>query len=259
MVVLRDQKYPVEGGSLSFDLIRPNGEGPFPLVVFLHGGGWISGDRTMYRDEAVWLAPQGYACACIEYRLAPLYPFPTPVADAQAFVQFAKANAAELAIDPEQITAVGNSAGGHMALMLGLCPTMLNATDATIDPVNSVAAICPICDMEAPADVHFPIAMTFLEQFLDGPYSGNEETWRRASPMSYARPTDTRFLIVHGSDDDVVPVDQSRRMAATLEEHRCDVEYIEMPGEMHSFTYPGWERIRGELVRFLSQSASVRA
>lgn len=256
-MVLRDQKYPVEGGSLSFDLIRPNGEGPFPLVVFLHGGGWISGDRTMYRDEAVWLAPQGYACACIEYRLAPLYPFPTPVADAQAFVQFARSNAAELAIDPEQITAMGNSAGGHMALMLGLCPNRLDATDATIEPVNSVVAICPISDMEAPTDVHFPIAMSFLEQFMDGPYSGNEETWRRASPVSYLDQCRGRFLVLHGSDDDVVPVDQSRRLFERMRALECDIKYVELPGEMHSFTYPGWERIRSEVLAFLPQSKSV--
>ena len=138
MVVLPDQKYPVEGGELGFDFFRPEGEGPFPLVVFLHGGGWISGDRTMYRDEAIWLAPQGFACACINYRLAPLYPFPVPVADCQAFVRFARTNHETLAIDPNQITAMGNSAGGHLALMLGLCPGRFDSQDGLAERVTVV-------------------------------------------------------------------------------------------------------------------------
>jgi acetyl esterase/lipase len=251
MVVLRDQSYPIEAGSLEFDFFRPNGSGPYPLVVFLHGGGWISGDKTMYRDEALWLVPQGYACACIDYRLAPLYPFPAPVADCQAFVRYVRENAESLAIDPNKITAMGNSAGGHLALMLALCPMRMDAFDGPAERVNAVVDVCGITDLTNPTDAHYQISMSFLEQFMDGPYEGNEDKWRSASPMNYLAHAQGKFLVIHGTDDDVVPVSQSHRLVQGLTGRGLDVKYVELEGEMHSFTMQGWQQIQQELVAFL--------
>lgn len=251
MVVLRDQTYPVEGGALTYDLFRPHGEGPFPLVVFLHGGGWISGDKTMYRDEALWLVPQGYACACIDYRLAPLYPFPTPVGDCQSFVTFASENAATLAIDPNNMTAMGNSAGGHLALMLGLCPTNLVTGDPT-PTVHNVVSLCGISDLRDPGGAHYDIAMGFLEQFMDGPYEGSEERWAKASPAAYTGNAHGRFLLLHGTEDDVVPFDQGQKMADALTATGCETRFVPLPGEGHSFSFQSWETIRAEYTRFLA-------
>ena len=254
MVVLPDQKYPVEGGSLSFDFFRPDGDGPFPLVVFIHGGGWISGDRTMFRDEAIWLAPQGFACACIDYRLAPLYPFPVPVADCQNFVTFIRGKSEELKIDPNRITAMGNSAGGHLALMLGLCPNRFDSFDGPFERVSSVVDICGIADMSDPSQVHFPIATTFLEQFMDGGFVGREDIWKSASPLSYLDQAQGRFLVIHGSNDDVVPTSQSERLAEELVSRDVQCRLVVLPGEAHSFTLDGWGHIRKEYVTFLSST-----
>lgn len=253
MVVMPAQKYPVQDGSLSFDYFRPDGDGPFPLVVFLHGGGWISGDRTMYRDEAIWLVPQGYACACIDYRLAPLYPFPTPVADCQAFIRYVREGAQALAVDPNRITAMGNSAGGHLALMLGLCPRDLDRNGAAAERVNSVVDICGIADLRNPQVEHFPISMSFLEQFMDGGYQGREELWTEASPMTYLDEGQGRYLILHGTEDDVVPVSQSERLAEQLTTKGLPNRFVPLQGEMHSFTHSGWNQIRTEYTQFLSQ------
>ena len=157
MIVLPNQVYAEPGGiPLTFDFFRPDNGVP-PLLVFLHGGGWISGDKSMYREEAVWFAERGFACACISYRLAPLHPFPCAVEDALAFVRYARNEAEELQIDANRIGAMGNSAGAHLAAMLGVLP----------DRVQAVADVCGITDLTNPRDVHLPIAMAFLEQFMN--------------------------------------------------------------------------------------------
>lgn len=250
MVVLPDQPFPVSGGSLTFDFIRPDGDGPYPLVVFLHGGGWISGDKSMYRDEAVWLSQKGFACACPSYRLAPLYPFPTPVADAQAFLKYVRDNAESLQIDPRNITVVGNSAGGHLALLLGLCPTDFGG-GGTAELADKVVSICGISDLCMPAAPGFMISQSFIEQFMDCSFDGNEGKWKEASPMSYVAHATGQFLLIHGTDDDVVPIDQSRTMYKSLTDRGVRSRLVELEGEMHSFTYPGWERIRNEYLAFL--------
>ena len=256
MVVLPDQRFPVEGGSLAYDLFRPAGDGPFPLVVFIHGGGWISGDRTDYRDEALWLAPQGYACACIDYRLAPLYPYPTPVADCQRFFTFVAANAGSLGIDSEDMTVFGNSAGGHLALMCGLSATVAGTSEPAVRP-QSVVAVCAISDLRVPAESNLPLSFTFLEQFMDGGYEDREEAWAAASPVCHLEDARGRFLVVHGTEDDVVPIAQSRSLVQRLSGQGSDVEFVELQGEGHSFSWEGWSTIRQEALNFLKADQKV--
>src|SRR5436190_24123355 len=96
--------YASPGGiPLRYDFLRPAAPGIHPLIVFIHGGGWISGDRTDFRTVADVFVKQGYAAALIQYRLAPLHPFPAAVEDVQAFVRYARENAEELGIDPNRI------------------------------------------------------------------------------------------------------------------------------------------------------------
>ncbi|MBS1721963.1 MAG: alpha/beta hydrolase [Armatimonadetes bacterium] len=258
MVVLRDQDYPVSGGSLKFDFMRPDGEGPYPLVVFIHGGGWISGDKSMYREEAGWLVPQGFACACIEYRLAPLYPFPVPVADCQAFVRYARENATQLGIDRENVTAMGNSAGGHMALMLGLCQNRFDESDSLAERVDAVVDICGLTDLRNPRQANYELAMAFLEQFMDGPYEGREDVWAQASPVTYVRDVEARFLVIHGTQDEVVPIAQSEELVRLLQAQGGEVKFCPLEDEGHSFTYEGWDRIRSEYLGFLTKVRAAR-
>jgi acetyl esterase/lipase len=256
MQFLLDQSYPVPGGRLSFDLFRPEGEQEVPLVVFMHGGGWISGDKTMYRDEALWLAPQGFACACIEYRLAPLYPFPAAVADAQSFVRWARSESASLGIDPGRIVAVGNSAGGHLACMLGLADVDMDGGGPG-HKADAVVGVCPITDLRDPRAQHFPVAMAFLEQFMGGPYEADPDAWALASPLTHVSPNDRPFLLLHGTADDIVPTDQSRALVRAMHDAGIASRLVELEGEAHSFTMDGWDRVRAEYVSFLQALAPL--
>jgi len=226
-----------------FDFFRPDSEDIVPMIVLIHGGGWISGEKTIFRDEAVWLAQQGYAAACVGYRLAPLSPFPAAVQDIQAFVRFARENHADFSIDPDRIIAFGNSAGGHLAAMSGVCALELD-TDKPAERPNGVVSICAISDLRNYEDVHFPLAFSFLEQFMGGPERADPERFAQASPVFHVAEGAPPFVIVHGTDDEVVPVEQSRELYSALCSVGVPAQLHEFAGEGHSYTYEAWLRIR---------------
>lgn len=250
--MLLDQTFPIEGGNLKFDFFAPETDGVLSLVVLIHGGGWISGDRSMYRDEALWLVSQGFSCACISYRLAPLYPYPAAVADVQAFIRFARQNSAELGIDPQKIAVLGNSAGGHLAAMAGLCSKSFDP-ECAAERANAVVNICGISDLRNPHVTHHPISISFLEEFMGGAYQDDEDRWAEASPITWIKDTPPPMLIFHGTEDDVVVIDQSRALERSLTAAGGEVELVELPGEGHSFTWNSWEKMRTRYTDFLDR------
>ncbi len=114
-------EYSAVGGRQLLDIARPKtGDGPFPAVVCIHGGGFRAGSRERYRSIAYYLAQHGYVAATIDYRLSPRHQFPAAVEDSKAAVRYLRANAARFNLDPDRIGATGGSAGGHLVLMLGV-------------------------------------------------------------------------------------------------------------------------------------------
>ena len=111
----------VEGKKeLQLDLARPaNGTGPFPAVIVLPGGGWVACDRKASLPVIHKLAEEGFVAVCINYRCAPDSPCPAAIHDAKCAVRWLRANAAQYQIDPNHIAALGYSAGGHLACILG--------------------------------------------------------------------------------------------------------------------------------------------
>jgi acetyl esterase/lipase len=236
---------------LVFDFTRPATAAPAPLLVFVHGGGWISGDLTMYADEAVWAAEQGMASACISYRLAPLHTFPAAVADVQAFMRHAATASKELGIDPTRVVVVGNSAGGYLAAMAGLCPHDFGTDGAAVRP-SAVVSLSGISDLRDPDMASEPIAMTFVEQFMGGTFAELQESYGLASPVAYVDRGSPPFLVVHGDDDEIVPVAQSRQLVAALRAAGVETTYHELPGEGHSYSYPAWLGIRDLILEFVN-------
>ena len=106
---------------LMLNIARPKtGDGPFPAIVCIHGGGFRAGKREGYDGLIIRLAQKGYVAMTVSYRLAPKYQFPAAVHDTKAAVRWARANAAKYQIDPARIGTTGGSAGGHLAQFLAL-------------------------------------------------------------------------------------------------------------------------------------------
>ncbi|MBX3119521.1 MAG: alpha/beta hydrolase [Fimbriimonadaceae bacterium] len=249
MMLVPDQVYAEPLGTpLRFDLIRPDSDELLPLAILIHGGGWISGDKSDMRDLTQALGKAGFAVACPQYRLAPLHVFPAAVEDIQAFVRFARTSASEWGLDPNRIASLGNSAGGHLALMSGL-------TDAPVDGVssrvNAVVDICGITDVTVEGIRENPISIQFLEQFMGVSYGEDEARWIAASPIKTISNDAPPILIVHGDEDDIVPISQSEALVAELKRCGVDHEYHTFPGEGHSFTYDNWVKIEHTYLDFL--------
>lgn len=241
--------YSSPGGiALRYDFLQPKTSGPHPLLVFIHGGGWISGDRSDFRDVAEMFVEKGYAAALIQYRLAPLHPFPAAVEDVQAFVRYARANATELGIIPDRIASFGSSAGGHLALMLGV-------TDAPVDGVSSRANVvidyCGLTDITHYKDHHFDISWSFVEQFMPEPFEGHEDLYKQASPLAHVDKLSVPTLIVHGEVDDIVPIAQSEALDDALSAQKVPHKFIRVPGEGHGFSMAVWPELERETLAFL--------
>ncbi|WP_428310065.1 alpha/beta hydrolase [Hydrocarboniphaga sp.] len=115
-VDVSDETMPVDGGRIRLRIYKPRGKGPFPVLLFFHGGGWVGFDLDTHDALCRDLCVQaGHLVVSVEYRLAPEHPFPIPVQDCLASLQWMRDNVARLGGDPARITLCGDSAGGNLA------------------------------------------------------------------------------------------------------------------------------------------------
>ena len=121
--VTPDIEYSAPGGeSLKLDAHIPEGKGPFPAIILVHGGGWTAGHKTVNFVQALFpvLDQTGMAWFTIDYRLAPKHPYPAARVDVESAVQWVKANAKQYKVDPNKIALMGESAGGHLVNLVGV-------------------------------------------------------------------------------------------------------------------------------------------
>ena len=216
----RNIEYAIHDGvSLKAHLWKPAGDGPFPALITIHGGGWRVGGPDNYNQWGPMIAARGIAMFSISYRLTlpdnkPVWPHAP--CDVRAAIQYLRANAAELGIDPERIALMGDSAGGHLsslialagddALFDGLYPDDLHAGTSTA--VKAVISNYGVHDMvqqwmhDQAVRAHDHI----VELFLGCTPMDDRKLYFDASPMSYAlrAKNQTSFLLTHGTQDDVV-------------------------------------------------------
>ena len=195
------------GQKLLLDLYLPtNAQGPRPAVLLFHGGGWMFGNRTLERDLARFLASMGYVGATAQYRLCSKdVHHPAPVQDALAAVKFLRSKAAEYGIDPERIAAGGESAGGHLALLLGLARDHSIFKDDSFPGVSS--EISAAIDIYGPTDLAPAykgaswMVKWFFNSYLGGPPEQFSEVYEEAAPLTSVRGDAPPVLIVHGDRD----------------------------------------------------------
>ncbi len=234
----------VDGVDLTLDLYRPSSAGPHPAIVFVHGGGWTAGDKSMWEDEALRFADQGYVGISINYRLAPTYPFPAAVLDCKAAVRWLRTHAQELDVDPDQIGAMGSSAGGHLVAMLGVTDGS-EGLEGTSGDLSLSSRVQAVVDYFGPTDLTAAANSTdsAILAFLGGTCAQKPLPCWQASPVKYASPDDPPFLIVHGTKDARVPYQQSVALRDALQAVGVDVELLLLEGAGHGWrTYGTTDR-----------------
>ena len=239
----------------------PKSVGPKPLILYIHGGGWVaghtrhSGALADFPAVLARLASEGFVVASLEYRLAGEAPFPAQVQDARAALRFLKRNAARYGIDPARSGVWGGSAGGHLAAL-----TAMTCGVAVLDPVGTSAAPGSECvqaavtwygvfDFAALAASRPGQADAAAARLLacKGPCTAAD--YAPASPVTYIDAKDPPFLLIHGDDDQTVPVAQSHIAEVKLKAAGVPVEAIYIPGVDHSFIGKTAEATRAATLR----------
>lgn len=216
---------------LRLDLHVPAGDGPHPVVLWIHGGGWFEGARDELPETIApyglheRLVARGYAVADVEYRLSLEAQYPAQLTDVQAAIRWLRHFAGDLRLDPGRFATFGESAGGHLAAMAGLLGTDGTAIQAVVDWYGASDL-----DFRDPNDAYTTPAL-----LLGGPISGRRDFARWASPVHQAHAGAPPFLAVHGTGDTIAPFWQSERLAEALRAHgvRCDLHPV--PGAEHCF------------------------
>jgi acetyl esterase/lipase len=206
----------VDGQELKLDIMAPEGEGPFPVVVTIHGGAWRGGDKASNRPLMERLVEAGYVAVSPQYRFCPKVIFPAQVHDVKAAVRHVRAHASEMKADPEHIGAVGFSAGGHLSLMLGL-------TDGDDGLEGDVPAEAPSSRVQAVVNYFGPTDMAaddipsvskpLLRDFLGGTPAEKPEETKNASPLTFVTKDDPPVLTYQGTKDPLVPHTQAVKLA----------------------------------------------
>ena len=212
------------------DLYRPATDEPVPLVVFLHGGGWRAGSRRSAGPAYARLSPTpfervaqaGIAVASVDYRLSGEARWPAQLHDVKAAVRWLRSRAGELGIDADRIAAWGESAGGHLAALLGVTGSELDGDVGVRGPsaaVCAVAAWYPPTDLlELPGDNGADAMAGDSREalLLGGPLPTLPELARQASPVAHVSAAAPPFLLLHGRADRLVSYRQSDRLRDAL-------------------------------------------
>ncbi|MBI2929269.1 MAG: alpha/beta hydrolase [Verrucomicrobia bacterium] len=223
--------------SLKLDLYQPAEiRKPVPGLIFIHGGAWSGGSRDMYRYYTVRYAQRGYVAATISYRLSGEAPFPAAVQDAKCAVRWLRANAAKYHVDPDKIAAIGGSAGGHLSMMIGYAPDVpeLEGHGGHAGVSSRVAAVVNIY---GPYDLTTEIGRKSgsVKKFLGGKtYEEAPDLYLAVSPSKYLKKGAPPTLILHGTIDDVVPIEQSDMLAKKLAGLGVPYVYDRLEGWPHA-------------------------
>lgn len=240
---------------LMLDVYRPTGvEGNRPVVLMVHGGSWQAGSRTEARPFGEFLAERGYAVVAMDYRLVPAATFPAQIDDVRAAASWVQANAKQYRFDTAHIIAMGASAGGQLAALLA------------VQPVANVPKVVGVVDFFGPMDfTAVPpnlAAEMVVQAYLGASRQQNPKIYVDASPITYVTADDPPFLIFHGTKDQVVPYNQSERMARALEAAGVPETFFPLTDIGHdvpAITSPLGQRMTATLLAFLQQRTTTPA
>ena len=228
----------VAGESLKLDASVPEGAGPFPAVILVHGGGWTGGDKSGGNSKGYMvpmhdaLSAAGFAWFSINYRLAPKHKYPACIEDVETAIRWVKAHAAEYHLDPKRIALSGESAGGHLVALAAV----------RADASTRMAAIIPFYgrfDLTDDVQPGAPLRTNYAALFGRPTFDTEAQTLlHEASPLLRVKKGLPPFLLVHGSADKTVPYEQSTLLLARLRAAGVPSELLTIQGGAHGML--GW-------------------
>jgi acetyl esterase/lipase len=242
---------------LQLDMARPEGEGPFPAVLCIHGGGFRAGTRDGYDGLIKKLAKHGYVAVTVTYRLAPKYQFPAAIYDVKAAVRWLRANAAKYHIDPDRIGVTGGSAGGHLAQFLGVTGGVKEFEGDGGNAEQSSRVAC-VVNFYGPSDFTKSYgksvdAAEVLPLFLGGNLEQARKKHIQASPLYWVTPDAAPTLCVHGTKDQYVAFEQAEWIVDKLKAAGVEAELLPMVGSMHGFKGEVEEKAEAAMIEFFDK------
>ena len=249
-----------DGQPQKMDIYFPTSGGPWPVFLYVHGGGWDKGDKA---EGAGWkyLNKKGFLVVSVNYRLAAYnVKFPAMIQDVKCAVRSLRAHAAEYNLDPKRIGALGASAGGHLVALLGTSDQSAGwDVGEYLDQssrVQAVVAEAVFSDFTQPMPNSISMAIYFALGELPG---NNTPTLSAASPVSYITPDDPPFLIIHGEKDDLAPLEQAQMLDAKLKDARVSSKLVIVKNGEHGLmslngdpTVPSQAEISQTILDFLN-------
>ena len=268
--VLEDLEYgKVDGHTLLLDLYLPSldqGDGSkqqmdstAPCVVFVHGGGWKSGDKKSAKQNAAWLANHGFAVASINYRLTDVAQWPAQINDCYEAIRWVRKNSQRYGIDPDRVGAFGTSAGAHLVALIGT--RLFPGEEAVSSRVQAV------CDWFGPSDLMtmppnnvgngrtaVDVAQSNGAKLLGATVREVPELARDASAIDHVTDSAAPFLIMHGDQDPGVPVSQSTRLHRKLVTAGASSQLHIVQGAKHGGPLFKTDDARGLVLNFFQRT-----
>jgi acetyl esterase/lipase len=247
MVMHRDLEYACTGNTpLLLDLYLPEyTTDALPLIVWVHGGAFRMGSKE--DCPVTWMVDRGYAVASLNYRLSQEAIFPAQIQDCKTAVRWLRAHAEDYALAAQHIGAWGSSAGGHLVAMLGTAGHV-RAWESVGGYQECSSRVQAVCDFYGPTDflqmdragssMHHDAPDSPESQLVGGPVQEYPERVARANPITYITSDCPPFLILHGTQDPLVPFNQSELLYAALQQAGVEAAFHPVEGAGHGFVGP---------------------
>jgi acetyl esterase/lipase len=217
-----------------------------PAVIAIHGGGWINGSKAAFQERILPWVQAGFVVANVEYRLGGVALAPAAANDVLKAAEWFKKNAKRWNVDPKRIVVTGGSAGGHLALVVGLAPK-----SARLGPDSHVAAVVNFYGITDVEDILAgPNVREFATKWIPSNPEGADLA-RRLSPIGYVRKDVPPVLSIHGTADETVPYEHAVTLTKALRDAGADAEMISVSGGKHPLTMEQMRAVYPQVWDFL--------